>query len=287
MYNFGVITDGISMDLEDAFKVLVEAGLRHAELQFLWGKEAGDQTAEEIRRIKQLKESYGMQISCISRHVFAGLPVMTTSAGDEQYRRHLVGLKSCIQMAKELECRLVRIMSFRKEMIIFGFNGAEQWVASSGSWEKLLALMEPPVRLAEREGITLVVETGNNAMINSGALAKRLVEDLGSRHLRILWDIPNTLYSAEIPYPDAYKEIRDYLGHVHIKDCRVNIARATVRFCALGEGHMAPYLDGIFSSLRKDGYSGSISYESVYRPEGGTFADGFRESLPTLKKYAP
>jgi sugar phosphate isomerase/epimerase len=286
VYNIGVITNGISMDLEHACKALKAEGMRHAELQFLWDKEVGDQAPEEIEHIKKLKAEYNLSISCISRHVFAGLPVMLTQPGDEQYQRHLDGLKRCMKMAKELSCNLVRVMSFRKEMIIFGYNGAEKWVATDGSWGKLVKLFEIPVRLAEEEGLTLVVETGNNAMINSAVLGRKLIDDLGTKHLKILWDIPNTLYCNEIPFPDAYEEVRDYVGHVHIKDCKVDISRATVRFCALGQGDMAPYLDDIFTSLKRDGYRGVVSYESVYRPDGGTFEDGFRESLPVLKKYA-
>jgi sugar phosphate isomerase/epimerase len=74
------------------------------------------------------------------------------------------------------------------------------------------------------------------------------------------------------------------LGHVHIKDCKVDIARATVRFCLLGEGHMAPYLDDIAAALKRDKYQGVVSLESVYRPDNGTFEDGFRTSLPTFKR---
>ena len=285
MYHLGVITNGISNDLDHACSVLTAAGMKHAELQFLWDKEVGDQGPEEVSRIREIKRRYGVSISCVSRHVFAGLPVMQTSPGDEQYQRHLDGLRRCIRMAKELDCGLVRVMSFRKEMIIFGSNGAERWVATDGSWSRLLQLFEQPVRLAEEEGVTLVVETGNNAMINSGVLGRKLIDDLGTRNLKILWDIPNTLYCAEIPYPDAYQEIRSYIGHVHIKDCRVDIPRATVSFEPLGQGDMAPYLDGIFGALQRDGYAGVVSYESVYRPAGGDFEDGFRASLPVLKKY--
>jgi len=144
--------------------------------------------------------------------------------------------------------------------------------------------MEAPVKLAENEGITLVVETGNNAMITSGVLAKKLIDDLGTKHLKILWDIPNTMYCTEVPYPDAYEEIKDYIGHIHLKDCKIDIARATVRFCPLGEGDVAPYLEDIAAALKKDGYQGVISLESVYRPDNGTFEDGFRECLPAFKK---
>ena len=280
----GVITNGISKDLEYALQAMNKAGLKYAELQFLWDKEVGDQTPEEIRTIKNLVAQYQVEISCVSRHNFAGLPVMEIEPEDAIYKEHMAGLGRCIHIAQELGTNLVRIMSCKKEMIIFGANGAEEWVASTGAWDKLLKLMEAPVKLAEAEGVILVVETGNNAMITSGVLAKKLIDDLGSKHLKILWDIPNTMYCTEVPYPDAYEQIKDYIGHIHLKDCQVDISRATVRFCRLGEGDVAPYLEGIANALLRDNYQGGISLESVYRPDNGTFEDGFWESLPDFKR---
>jgi sugar phosphate isomerase/epimerase len=284
----GVITDGISdgvnRDLEHALRVMTEAGLRYAELQFVWDKEIGDQTPAEIQKIKELIGRYKVQVSCITRHNFAGLSVMTTEPGDEAYQRHLEGFKRCLHIAKELGTNLVRTMSYRKEMILFGYNGADQWNASKGAWDKLLKLMEIPVRLAEDAGITLVVETGNNALITSGFLGRKLIDELGSTHLKLIWDPANTLYCTDVPYPDAYEQIKGCLGHVHIKDCKVDIARATLRSCPLGEGHMAPYLADIAAALKRDKYQGVVSLESVYRPDNGTFEDGFRKSLATFKK---
>ena len=46
---------------------------------------------------------------------------------------------------------------------------------------------------------------------------------------------------------------------------------------------MAPYLEGLAGALKKDEYQGVVSLESVYRPDNGTFEDGFRECLPVLK----
>jgi sugar phosphate isomerase/epimerase len=280
----GVITDGISKDLEHALTVMKETGLEYAELQFVWDKEIGDQTPEEIQKIKALITQYEVKVPCITRHNFVGLPVMTTTSEDEAYQKHFAGLTRCIHIAKELGAGLVRVMSYRKEMIIFGYNGAEQWVASTGAWDKLLKLMEAPVKLAEDEGITLAVETGNNSMITSGYLARKFIDDLGSKHLKVIWDIPNTLYCTDIPYPDGYEEIKDHIGHIHIKDCKADISRATVRFCPLGEGDMAPYLEDISKALKKDNYQGVISLESVYRPDDGTFEDGYRECLPAFKR---
>ncbi len=280
----GVITDGISQDLEYALKVMNDTGLDHAELQFVWDKEIGDQTPEEIQKIKELITKYNVSVPCITRHNFVGMLVMQTEPTDEAYQKHFEGLKRCINIAKELGTDMVRIMSFRKEMIIFGKNGAEKWVASTGSWEKLLKLFEAPIQLAEDAGITLAVETGNNAMVTSGWLGKKLIDDLGTKNLKLIWDIPNTMYCTEIPYPDAYEEIKDYIGHIHVKDGISNIARASVQFCPLGKGDMAPYLQNIADALKRDNYQGVVSYEGVYRPDNGTFEDGFRESLPEFKR---
>ena len=69
---FGVITDGISRDLEEAIKVMREYGLNQAELQYVWDKEVGDHGRVETKRIADLLERYQMQGPCISRHNFVG-----------------------------------------------------------------------------------------------------------------------------------------------------------------------------------------------------------------------
>ena len=45
---------------------------------------------------------------------------------------------------------------------------------------------------------------------------------------------------------------------------------------------MDPYYNDIVDALKRDGYEGTISLESVYTPVGGTREDGFRESLPVF-----
>lgn len=47
---------------------------------------------------------------------------------------------------------------------------------------------------------------------------------------------------------------------------------------------MAPYLGGIAAALKRDKFQGVVSLESVYRPDNGTFEDGFKQSLPTFEK---
>ena len=284
MAKLGVITDGISREFEHALSVMNETGLEYAELQYLWEKEVGDLNDAEIAKAQSLLKAHEMKVSCISRHNFAGMLVGDTEVGDGNYNRHMDGLQRCIDMALELGTNVVRIMSFRREMILFGSSGADYWVTSTGAWDKLLKLLESPVKLAEEKNINLVLETGNNAMVPSAWLGKKLIDDIGSDRLRILWDPANSLYANEPTYPDGWEALKDgYIGHFHIKDAKVNMPHAHVEFCEMGKGDMAPYLDPLANEMKLNNYNGYISLESVYRPDGGSFEDGYRASLSKFK----
>ena len=285
MAKLGVITDGISREFEHALNVMNEFGLTQAELQYLWDKEAGDLDDGQMDRVQRLVKAHVVEVSCISRHLFGGLPLGSLNTNAPVYLQHIDALKRCIVMAKALDCSLVRVMGFRKEMILFGSHGAEQWNVAVGAWDQLLKLIAPAVQMAEDDDITLVVETGNNAMITSAYLARKLIDELGTKRLKALWDPANSLYCAEVPFPDGYDALRGgCLGHIHIKDVTVDIPKATVTCRPLNGGDMSPYLTKIAAALHADGYPGSISLESVYRPLGGAFEDGFRASVNSFKQ---
>ncbi|MCZ6636337.1 MAG: sugar phosphate isomerase/epimerase [bacterium] len=286
MAKLGVITDGISREFEYALGVMNEFDLSYAELQFVWDKEVGDLSDSELSRVEDLVSAHQVTVSCISRHIFGGLSIGESETDSPAYLDHLDALGRCIDMAQALDCSLVRVMSFRKEMILFGSHGADVWNVSHGAWDKLLQLMERPVQMAEDRDVTLVVETGNNAMVTSAYLGRKLIDDLDTHRLKVLWDPCNSLYCNERPYPDGYEAIRgESLGHIHLKDAEVDIPRATVACKALHKGHMAPYLEGLIRAIRADRYDGVISLESIYRPDEGSFEDGFRESISTLKQF--
>ncbi len=94
----GVICDGISNDLKHAVDVMEEYDLEYAELQFVDGVEVGDHTAAQIREIDCLLRSRGKPVSCLSRHVFAGLS-SANRPGDASHTRHMDSLKRVIDMA--------------------------------------------------------------------------------------------------------------------------------------------------------------------------------------------
>ena len=79
----GVITDGISRDLDHALSVMDEFDLDYAELQFINDKEVGDMDRAERTSALELIKRHEKKVSCISRHLFAGMPMATSKPGDE------------------------------------------------------------------------------------------------------------------------------------------------------------------------------------------------------------
>lgn len=281
----GVICDGVSRDLKHTLVVMDEFGLDYAELQFVGEKEVGDHTKEEIAEIKALLDGHGKPVSCLSRHVFAG---MTTAnrPGDELHTSHMDALKRVMEMAHVVGSPLVRIMTNKKEQILWGWGGAEKWNVAKGAWDATLPLIAPAVDLARAEGLTLVVETGNGTMVNSNYTGRKLIDDLDARDvLKVLWDPANNCWCHELAYPDGYEELRGgYLGHVHIKDVQVDTPRATLEVRRMGEGQLGDLFQPIADALRADAYDGVISFESVYHPGNGDFEAGFRQCIDRFKE---
>ena len=282
----GVICDGISRDLSHALKVMDEFGLDYAELQFVWDKEVGDHDASEIAQIKELLDTHNKPVSCLSRHIFAGLTT-ASKAGDKDHTRHMDYLKRVIEMAHQLNCPLVRIMTSKKEQILWGTNGAEHWNVAKGAWDTLPPLIAPAVDLARTEGVTLVVETGNGTMVNSNYTAVKLIDELDAKDvLKVLWDPANNCWCHELAFPDGFEMAKDgYLGHIHIKDVQVDTPKATLEVRQMGTGQLADLFAPMAGGLREISYDGVISFESVYHPGNGNFEDGFRAGIEVFKQH--
>ena len=281
----GVICDGISRDLTRAIDVMDEFDLTYAELQFVGDKEVGDHSAAEIAEMDQLLRGRGKPVSCLSRHIFAG----TTSAnrpGDALHQKHMDALKRVIEMAHILEAPLVRIMTQKKEQILWGRNGAEKWNVAHGAWDTMAPMIAPAVDLAKAEDVTLVVETGNGTMVNSNYTARKLIDELDAKEtLKVLWDPGNNCWCHEQAFHDGYEAVKGgYLGHVHIKDVLVDTPRATLEVRRMGTGQLGPMFQPMADAMRADHYDGVISFESVFHPGNGDFEDGFRQCIGLFKE---
>jgi L-ribulose-5-phosphate 3-epimerase len=280
------ISDGISDDFSYAVNVLSDEGFGGIELQTVGGRNVGDLSVAEIRSAKRTASDAGLEVVCLShKNLFGSLSVRTAKTGDQRYQDELDTLRRLIGHAHEAGTTVIRIMSFQKEMVLFGTACVSGSVITGGAWANLVSLMKPPVRLAESEGVQLVVETCLKGMITSAKLAARLVDEIGSPALKVLWDPCNALYFNESAYPAGYEALhKHYIGHVHIKDAVVDIPSASMDITEVGKGDMGQYLESIAMRLKADHYTGHISLENIHRPANGNAEVAFRASARKLKE---
>jgi hypothetical protein len=76
-------------------------------------------------------------------------------------------LKRVIEVAHVIGSLLVRMLTQRKEQILWGKNDAEKWNVVNGVWGSIAPVITPAVGLVKPEGVGLVVTTGNGDTCNN------------------------------------------------------------------------------------------------------------------------
>jgi len=259
-----IITDEICQDATRALDLVVQWGVDTVELRTAWGKNLVDLDQPETARLEELVRSRGLAVAAIaspflkcwlddSRRPAPGDAFFSPA---RNYTEHLESLDRAIDLAQRFGTNLIRCFAFWREP-----EGA-------AVWPRILERFETPVRRAQRAGVTLVVENESSTNVGTGADIARLVSDVGSPHLRGLWDPGNAMYAGEEPFPSGYQAVRQHLAHVHVKDVLRTPATGTLRTMPPGQGQV-DYVSQL-RALTRDGYAGVLTLEPHYRPEGLT-----------------
>ncbi|HHU78303.1 MAG TPA: sugar phosphate isomerase/epimerase, partial [Clostridiales bacterium] len=243
MFRLGVITDEVSQDLKAAIDFALEFGLRGLEIRTAGGKNIMDMTTDEVKEIRKMADGSGLEVPSISSPVFK-----CDLADEETVRKHMDGLKKCLDFSGILEASVIRFFDF-----LYNENHI---LPDEQRYEKLHLAAD----LAEPYSITLALE--NEPIVYSSTFSNisETVRTLGRHNVKALYDPGNAVYcdSSEPPYPEGYELIRDILCHIHIKDAKR--VKGEVVSTDLGEG--AVDYRGIFQRLFDDGYEGYIILET-------------------------
>jgi sugar phosphate isomerase/epimerase len=259
-----IIADEITQDVARALDLVVQWGLDAVELRTAWGKNLVDLESADVARLEGLVRSRGLLVSAIASPFLkcwldgSGRPAPGDAffSQDRTYQEHLILLDRAIDMAKRFGTPLVRCFAFWREP-----NPA-------AARSLILARFEAPVLRAERAGITLVLENESSTNVGTGTELGRLVSEIGSAYLRALWDPGNAVYAGEQPFPAGYQAVRQYLGHVHVKDVRRATATGALETAPPGQGQVG-YANQL-RALADDGYAGVLTLEPHYHPHGLT-----------------
>ncbi len=175
---------------------------------------------------------------------------------DEEKRRlALNAIVNGIQVAKELDTRVIRVFA----------GDIKEGYDFSSSLEYIVNGLQSAASVAASEGIVLALE-------NHGKLAGRsdqvqtIIERVGSSALRSTFDMGNFLLVDEDPM-NAYHRLSSLIGHVHVKDLMKNDEGKGFKSLAgdyylstiCGEGQVP--IGPIFDSLAQSKYQGALSLE--------------------------
>lgn len=153
-----------------------------------------------------------------------------------------------------------------------GSRNVEQlwtWSSENGTdeaWADMYETMLRAVEMAEKAGITLAIESEAANIIDTPENARRLMDAIGSKHLKMILDCANLFHrgmahpeNVQIVLANAFEKYGKDIVIAHGKDIR---AGDGIDFCSTGLG----IVDFAYTArqLRAVGYTGDMFLHGIY-----------------------
>jgi len=164
------------------------------------------------------------------------------------FQKDVDELRTAIPRMQRLGTRFIRTMSW-----------VEEGVDEDTCRDEVLRRYRELARIAEDGDVVLAHENCTGWAGHSAENMRRLIEETGSDHLVVLFDIGNTVSHGFDPW-EYYTGVKDLIRYVHIKDCRRNPEGGhsdAYAYAGEGDAMVQEFLDDLIGG----GYDGVISIE--------------------------
>lgn len=244
--------DEVSKNFEEAVKLGFEAGAEAVEIRGgIWGKSVTTIDDDDVKRMHDVLDKYNAEVTCI------GSPVGKCNIDkQEEYEQHLKYFDRMVELAHAFDTRVIRGFAFWK----FGEEEKNVRPDIKKYVDVIAKKLEPIVKVAESEDVTLAFETEGSTMIGTCKEARTVIDALdNSPALSVCWDVKNGYSCGEMPYPDGYQYIKGLVTHFHIKP------NSDKNMRTVGDSELT--YEKIFKVAIDDGFDGSLSIEHWGSPE--------------------
>ena len=129
------------------------------------------------------------------------------AAGDTQHaKRGVEIILAAVPLARDLgaDCILLPL-------------GQPAGLADKEAWQATLRNLEPCVRLAEEEGVTLALENVCSSFLIGAAELGRMVDEIASPRCRVYYDVANNTWIGRDPVQEIL-ELGDRIARFHFKN---------------------------------------------------------------------
>ena len=153
--------------------------------------------------------------------------------------------------------------------------------STPAAWAEMVTAMEEAVAIAEAQGATLVFEPEVNNVVDSAQKARRLLDEIQSKHLQVVIDGANLFHAGQLPrmrevLDEAFDLLGDSIRLAHAKDLEQD---GDVGHQAAGTG-LLDY-DHYLACLRQIGFDGSLILHSLEEEQVAASAAFVRERMNT------
>lgn len=265
-FKVGIITDEISEDLDAALDFISGRSLAYCELREMWQKNIMSLTRPELERVKRSIVRRNLQVSDIASPIFKyelpEIPAHPAQALEFHStfteRDTPMLLNRCFEMAHFFGTQKIRIFSY--------WRAPDPEKAYPYVRDRLAKAAE----LARQNGMILMIENEYDTNLGTGKELGRLLRDVNSPYLRANWDSANAAMMNEVPYPDGYREVEGLFPHLHVKDVKRDPQTGDLSWAPVGSGFIN--WPGQLKALQQAGYTGTMSIETHFRPNGNALA---------------
>ncbi len=240
---FSGIADEASPRLSRQLEAHRDLGWRHIEVRTVEGTNLTDLSDEDFARVAAAIEQSGLQVSCLASQLANwARPV------DSDFERDLSELRRAVPRMQRLQTPFIRCMSYPNSKTPLPDL---EWRREAVRRLKELA------RIAGDGGVTLVHENCNGWGGQGPGQTLDLLADVGSRHLKLVFDTGNPIPYRQDAW-DYYQKVRDHVIYVHVKDYAVSPdGKEKAVFPGDGKGAVRE----IVADLLRRGYTGGFSIE--------------------------
>ena len=253
MYFTG-FADEASADLDRQIEATKALGWENIETRALLGKNLGTISDEEFERVQRKLEESVVHFNCYGSAV-ANWANPITESPEKSYQE----MRTALPRMQKLGTKLIRIMSFAVP--------AELKPRAMEYFDEVVKRLTVIVKMAEDAGVVCVHENCMNWGGLSYEHTLRLCDKLASSpSFRLVFDTGNPVFNDDIrgkaPYRkqsswEFYKNVREFIAYIHIKDAKWNGEQPVYTFAGEGWGEVERILADAFAT----GYDGGISIE--------------------------
>lgn len=273
--------------LAEALRLFGTAGLDAAEVIYQGDYPAAITPSDRrsARQAAAIADAEGIPIVALTPYTTS---INSTDTGS--WQQGIDEFRGCLEAAHTVGATRVRV-----------YAGA--WhpgdTDHSRHWEQLRSALTVLAPEAADAGVVLCVENHFGTMTQTAADTARLVSEVDSPAVRVLYDQANLTFTHDETWQEAFAVQGELVGHVHVKDlvfkdpvapfrasdtARVKAEERAVRSRVVGTG-VLPWPD-ILTELLRRGYDDVLSLEYEYRWHPQDLPDpaiGFEDSAVALR----